>query len=362
MVRKSSPTYGSEITSPYDPTKIDITIKYLSLDLLIKRMIDGRIDLNTEFQRNSDLWNDEVQSRLIESLLVRIPLPAFYFDGTDNEKWQIVDGLQRLITLKNFVIDKKLKLQGLEYLTQFDGCDYDELPLYLQGRIAETQITAFIINPGTPRGATFNIFKRINTSGLVLTPQEIRHALNQGIAADFVRDLAELPEFIQVVKNKSKRMLDRELVTRFVGFYHNFERYNIDLENYLDEVMRKLAKTSQEERDRIKDAFIRAMRGARRIFGDNAFAEIGRLEDKNPKFNRARFDAWSVNLARLSEDDIEKLAGRKDMIKTRFRQILQDDKEFKKALGEGTGRYTAVEKRISTIGELLQGILHDPGN
>jgi len=362
MVRKSSPTYGSEITSPYDPTKIDITIKYLSLDILIKRMIDGRIDLNTEFQRHSDLWNDEVQSRLIESLLVRIPLPAFYFDGTDDEKWQIVDGLQRLITLKNFVIDKKLRLQGLEYLTQFDGYGYDQLPPYLQGRIAETQITAFIINPGTPRDATFNIFKRINTSGLVLTPQEIRHALNQGIAADFVRDLAELPEFIQVVKNKSKRMLDRELVTRFVGFYHNFERYNIDLENYLDEVMRKLAKTSQEERDRIKDAFIRAMKGAYRIFGDNAFAKIGRLEGKKPKFNRARFDAWAVNLARLPEEDIEKLAGRRNTIESRFSEILQNDEDFKKALGEGTGKYSAVEKRITVIGKMLEEIVNDPGN
>lgn len=165
---------SSEIKDPFDPTKIDITVKPLIIDSLIKRMKSKpmRIDLNTEFQRLGNLWKEDAQGRLIESLLVKIPLPAFYFDGTDYNNWKIIDGLQRIIALKRFVIDKTLKLTDMEYLKQYEGKGFGDLPMFLQARIEETQIIAYIINPGTPPEIKFNIFKRI---------QYYRHAVNRDI-------------------------------------------------------------------------------------------------------------------------------------------------------------------------------------
>src|SRR6266852_5027276 len=127
------------ITEPFDPALIRVDTRPMTIDLLRLRIEDQELDLAPGFQRKGGIWKDDAQSRLIESMLVRIPLPAFYMDATNDEKWLVVDGLQRLTTLKRFMIDKQLRLSGLEFLKSLEGKSYDELPRHYQRRIAETQ-------------------------------------------------------------------------------------------------------------------------------------------------------------------------------------------------------------------------------
>jgi len=136
-------TSPENIKEPFDPAKINIITKPLTIDLLRKRLEEKEIDMDTGFQRKAGLWNDKKQSQLIESILIRLPLPAFYFDASNDTKWLVVDGLQRLSTLKNFLVDKTLALTNLEYLKQYDGKSFLDLPRELQRRIEETQITAY---------------------------------------------------------------------------------------------------------------------------------------------------------------------------------------------------------------------------
>ncbi len=101
-----------QITEPFDPSLIRVDTKPMTIDLLRLRIAYNELDLAPGFQRKGGIWKDEAQSRLIESMLIRIPLPAFYMDATNDEKWLVVDGLQRLTTLKRFMIDKTLRLHG----------------------------------------------------------------------------------------------------------------------------------------------------------------------------------------------------------------------------------------------------------
>lgn len=347
----------ADISKPFDPKKIDITTKQMILDALFKRLRNGEINLNTSFQRGIDLWNKTKQSRLIESILIRLPLPAFYFDGSDDNNWLIVDGLQRICTFKNYIIDGNSKLQNLEYLTNFNDFSFTKLPRELQRRIEEHEITVYIINPGTPIEVKFNLFRRINTGGLTLTAQEIRHAINQGIPADFVIKLAELEEF-KKYNITPKRMLDRDFVTRFIAFYiHKPEEYEPDLDTFLNNSMTKLKEFTEQQRQQILFDFQKALLAAWNIFGDHAFRKIYKVEDKKNPMNKALFDAWTTTLAKLDNDKIKNLIARKQAINQEFINLLNTNEDFEKAISAATGDKNRIEKRFKTIETLIKKVL-----
>ena len=138
------------ITTPFNPNMIRIRRDPFTISELVDKMEHGEIRFDTPFQRKSDLWDEEKQSRLIESLLLKLPLPAFYFDETDTDEdaevWNVIDGLQRCSVFKNFIVDKTMELQRLEFLSdQYDGKGYDELPRTMQRRISQTPITVYVI-------------------------------------------------------------------------------------------------------------------------------------------------------------------------------------------------------------------------
>lgn len=351
-----------DIERPFNPKEIDITSKQLILEAIFKRLKRGEIDLFTGFQRKGDLWDRTKQSRLIESLLIRFPLPAFYFDGSDDSNWQVVDGLQRLTSLNNFVIKKnpEFKLKNLEFLKQFEGFSFDDLPRDLQRRIEETEITVYIINPGTPEDVKYNIFKRINTGGLILEPQEIRHALNQGTPANFIAKLAELEVFKKSTSFsiRPERMLDRDFVNRFIAFYINpIESYKPDLDTFLNKSMSDLKSLSDTELNSIRDAFVKSMGYAYSIFGDHAFRKRYGFEERRRPINKALFEIWSVTLANLEEEQLKILKNNKNQVNKMLIDLMNNNETFHISISSGTGDRTKVQTRFNTIRNLVNKIL-----
>lgn len=353
---------GVLMERPFNPSQIDISTKSPTIDLIIKRLKADppEIDLYPDFQRKDDLWDAGKQSRLIESLLIKFPLPAFYFDGTDNNKWLVVDGLQRLSAIRNFVINKKLKLTGLEFLKKLEGDGFDDLPRNLQRQIEETQITAYIINPGTPEEVKFNIFRRVNTGGLIMRPQEIRHAMNQGIPAVYVKELAQTQEFIDATQGaiNPSRMLDREFVTRFLSFYMNdYKNFVPDLDTFMNTSMSEIKNLSELERNKMKLDFQASMILAKEIFGNWAFRKSDRHPEKRKPINKALFEIWSVALAKLSENQRKQLLLRKDILFNKSIQLFKDDFIFFNSITTSTGNKRNVNYRFLSIETIIQETL-----
>ncbi len=344
------------IEKPFNPREINIKSKTMSLDNIIKRIRESEIDMAPDFQRKGDLWTPDKQSRLIESMLIKLPLPAFYFDGTEDEKWLVVDGLQRLSAIKNFVVDESLRLQGLEFLENISGKTFSELPRNYRRMIEETEIVAYIINPGTPADVKFNIFKRINTGGLVLEPQEIRHALNQGIPSKFVAKLARLDSFKEATQNviATDRMLDREFVTRFLAFYLNGPKgYKPDLDTFMTSSMGQLNNKTNYQLDNIMAAFDKAMKLSKTIFGKWAFRKVYSTEERRKPINKALFEVWSVELANLTMEERERAVFHKKDIFKEFVKLMNNDATFVAAITSATGDKGRVNYRYNKIHEIL---------
>jgi hypothetical protein len=351
---------------PFDPTKINIETKTPSLDTLIKRIKNKSVQLNTEsyFQRKDDLWDVEQQSRLIESILIRFPLPAFFFDATDDNNWLVVDGLQRLSSIRNFCVEKdptkRLKLTNLEFLSHLNGKTWDTLSEDLHRVIEESQVVIYKIMPGTPTDVKFNIFKRINTGGLILEAQEIRHALFQGKPAIFIAELAKNKEFIRATSGKIKthRMLDRDFANRFLGFYlFGYQNYTPDLDTFMSKAMASISDRNDNELNKIKEDFTESMKLAFDIFGNKAFRKVNRHTKRLPPINKALFDAISVQFGLLSKHERDVLRNHKGDFKSGFKELLNKDEYFYTSVTSSTGDKNKVIHRHSSIEDLIKSII-----
>lgn len=351
---------GNQI-KPYDPSQIDISPKNQSLDLLLNRVENEEIDLMPDFQRKAGLWAPKQKSQLIESLILRIPLPAFYFDGTDNDKWIVIDGLQRLTALKEFFIDKTLRLTGLEFLKDLEGLGCDDMPKVYLRRMKETQVICYIINPGAPINLKYNIFKRINTGGLHLEPQEIRHALYQGFATNYLKKLSDNDTFKRVTGYSvpTDRMMDREFVLRFIAFYElGVDKYDGIVDDFLNNAMaliNKKYKIDPTYADALEQKFLFILCTSEKIFGRFAFR---RMPDKEKRrtMSKALFETWTAVLAKYSNEELDELVLKREYLVETYMPMFTEDEDFYNSIG--SGKIYSVRKRFEKIENLVIEVLN----
>ncbi len=359
--------YKADMDEPdqFIPSDVNITQVPTNISNIMERLENEEYDLTPAFQRHGGLWDEKMQSQLIESLMLKIPLPAFYFDASTEDKWVVIDGLQRLTSFQNYLVGniqedgtrRKYCFTGMQYLTDFNGKTFDELPRQYIRRIKESTIVAYTVIKGTPDEIVFNIFQRINTVGIPLNAQEIRQALYSGKGTDLIKELAEKQEFKEATlfAIKPDRMLDREYALRFLSFteldYKKEYRGNID--NFLIKGLKKANTFNEDDIKRVTERFIRVMNVCRSVFGKYAFRKYNKNFRRGP-INKAIFEIWTICFNELSDEKIEKIKMHKNEFIDQFGDLLLDS-EFAMTLRSGD-QYSFI-KRIEMTRRFLKEFL-----
>ncbi len=349
----------------FDPNQINIVSPPMNVGDIIDMLENGEIMLDTEFQRLPDLWDNIKKSRFIESLLLKLPIPKFYFDGHDDNKWRVIDGLQRISTFKSFMKDT-MRLQGLEFLKEYENKTFDELPRELQRRIKSSALTVHILEKGTPDVVKFLLFSRINQGSLLLTPQEIRNAMHQGKASDLVKELVNGSNetgqsFVRVTEGKipTKRMQDRDFAARFVSFYLlGYENYKPDLDSFMNAGMSAINNLSANEAERLKSDFQKAMLTAYALFDNDAFRKRFNANDHRKPINKALFEVLSVNLAKLNDSERAIVLEQSVFFKEKLMRLHHTTK-FIRSITQGTALKENVEIRFKAIQDLIKETLEN---
>lgn len=349
------------ITKPFNPNEIDVDISTVNLGSLIEQLENDEIDLQPDFQRAADVWDNVKKSRLIESILLGLPLPSFYFsEDPVSQKLSIIDGLQRICAIRDFVLkeDEPLKLEGLQFLKNFEGLTFSQLARPEVKRIKSLKITMNTLRKGTPLDVKYIIFQRVNTAGEPLTPQEMRHALNQGPAAIFIKELANMESFKKATNYsvKSKRMQDRDFVNRFVAFFIGYQDYMGDLDMFLNDKMGELNKMTPAQRNDIRVSFDKAMECCYEIFKKDTFRKRYKITDKRKPISKSVYDTLSVNIAWLSDEEQHLLLKNAEDFKAGMIRLFNDEK-FNFSISTGTGQKYNVEQRFTMVESLIKEII-----
>lgn len=378
--KEQSGTENTETTetniNPYDPDSIKVQTKAFNIRLIYDMIEAGDMNLNPDFQRNL-VWDNLQKSRLIESILLRIPLPMFYFSEDNEGMITVVDGLQRLTTIKEFM-DNKFPLKGLEYLKgTCEGKYYSEknkdgTPNGFKAIEAKyfrwfntTQFTVNVIDPSSPPKVKYDIFRRINTGGKPLNNQEIRNCLASRNLRMLLYQMTNLLEFktATLYSIKGTRMEDQEVALRFICFYQYYKQdrqlnnYNGNMESTLDDIVDNLSKQKIEDLLIYVDLFRKAMINAEYLFGKYAFRKVV-LRHLRPGaykqlINKALFVSWSVLLSQFDPDEIKANCQPKILAEPLANRI-ENDNDLLYYLSYGTNGKANIRKAFEAAEQLIQ--------
>lgn len=327
---------------------------------VVKRIENDRYILDPDFQREF-VWSPEKQSKLIESCVMRIPLPVFYVAEAKDGRIIVVDGLQRLTTFSRF-LGNQLKLQGLvseetkRGSNALEGKRFSELPINLQERVQDTQLTMYILDAKAPERARLDIFERVN-SGEPLTRQQMRNALYSGAATEWLRDAARGEAFRKATGESlnAKTMRDREAINRFCAFaLLGWQAYRTgDMDDFLANGLLRLGDLPEPERRRLREQFDHSMRLNRQLFGDHAFRKSLAADDQKASrtiMNISLFEICAVTMAMLPADLSPE---KQNALRRALVAKVQSDDDFIRSITYSTNSTGPVQTRFSTMESLV---------
>ena len=317
-----------------------------------RRIDQGTYVMDPDFQRDF-IWPDDKQSKLIESVIMRIPLPVFYLAEDDEGRMVVVDGLQRLSTFSRFAKDNlKLRLPDREGL---NGKGFSDLGPKLQNRVEDSNLILYIIDSKVPERARLDIFERVN-GGVPLTRQQMRNCLFMGQATRFLKEEAQTGMFLDATGRSlnSKTMRDREFVNRFCAFQLlGVDEYHGDMDDFLAECLRQMNKMEKSELSQLSDEFRRGLANNFMLFERHAFRKHAPEQDWRSVLNASFWDVMSTGLSGYTRDWLQTRA---ESLREAIHRLLRDE-EFNTAITYGPNDARKVRLRFEMTREIFRGIL-----
>lgn len=322
---------------------------------VIRRIEKGSHVMDPDFQRDF-IWDPAKQSKLIESVMMRIPLPVFYLAEDSKGRMIVVDGLQRLSTFQRFV-QGELKLR-LPDRSDLNGKRFADLEPKFQNRVEDCNLIFYIIDSKAPEQACLDIFERVN-SGEPLSRQQMRQCLFMGPATQFLRRESQSENFLDATGGSldAKSRRDREFVNRFCAFQLlGVDWYRDNMDDFLAECLSRMNGMGESDLSKLSDIFQRSMVNNYLVFGKHAFRKHTLNQEDRNVLNASLWDVMSTGLAGYAESRVKKLA--RD-IQEAICSLLEDE-EFGIAITYATNGKIRVRTRFKMAHEKLEEVLGVP--
>ncbi len=319
---------------------------------IIRRIDQGNYVLNPDFQRDF-IWPESKQSKLVESVIMRIPLPVFYMAEDDEGRMIVVDGLQRLSTFHRF-LKNKLSLD-LPDRDELHRKRFSDLSSKFQNRVEDCNLIFYIIDSKVPERARLDIFDRVN-SGVPLSRQQMRNCLFMGKATRFLRKESQSEIFLQATDGSLKvtTMRDREFVNRFCAFQLlDLDEYRGDMDEFLALCLSKMNTMEQPELSLLAEQFRNALENNFILFERQAFRKHEPEQLRRGIINASFWDVMSTGLSRYTQDHVRAHA---EHLRGTVYELLRDN-DFNTAITYGPNDARKVKMRFRMTRDAFQEVL-----
>lgn len=359
-IEYTSEELNSDVEKPYNANEIRIDNRSFSVFQVNKWIDEEEIDLMPEFQRNK-IWTLPQKSLLIESLMLRITLPAFYLSEDENGKKSVIDGLQRLTAISQYM-SNEFALEHLQYLS--DECDkkkFDELPAKYRRRIEDGQLYMNILDERCPDQVKLDVFRRVNTGGVPLNNQEIRNVLAEEKVRKLLKEMSGCTEFQLATRGliSDLRMEAQELCLRYIAFdnLYNSEKKmilcndTINTKELLDQCILNLNQLDVNELNEIFKNFQESMEKCKALLGNTAFSK----PDGRHVINKMLFTSWGVALKHCIYS-VDELFKKQEIAITEYTAELMHNKKYRNAVTSATNSKINIHRQFQFINEIIRRV------
>lgn len=350
-----------------DDNDLDRNIRTTAVDFSFGELLnlhnDQEIIIRPEYQRLFR-WTNEKRSRLIESIILGLPIPPIFLIEGENGVLELIDGLQRTSSviqfLDNEAIDQpELILSGCDIIEALNGLKFEDLPPAIKMKIKRTPIRATIINKSGDEFVKYEMFKRLNTGGELLSAQEIRNCSSRMVEGgdrfyDALQEMAKFEPFSNSIARlpdtfREKRA-DEELVLRFFAVTIYRHAYAGNIQNWLDSLMEDILFNRIEFKldDQIA-SFQSVFRVINDKLGDRAFTRFKESGDPTGRLAPAYYEA-TIGAFHQHYDYLETLPSSE--IESRLKDIYSN-KEFSDVTGPGASTITKLNSRVKIASDIL---------